>query len=212
MVNGDDADARDVTASPVKKKSRTEKRAEKKKKKKDKKKEEQKKKRGRNDQAKSKAPDTPAVTPPSILKSKGSSKGQKTKVATKQKPSDHKFARKTIEGAVVCSHDDKHTEFTMALCTLYKKMEVIDSSVVWCPRHMGKHPDWVDADQIPLCHASMSSHDVTFGGMRTFVMKKPWKPDRKWDGKDDDASLQDPEVKFVFCICAMRTLKNSSTG
>ena len=108
----------------------------------------------------------------SILKSKGSSKVGKGKVATKPKPSTHKFERKTVEGSVVCSNDDKHTEFTMALRTLYKKLEVADTGMVWNSRLKGKHPDWVDADEIPLCHTSMGTHVITFGGMRTFAKKK----------------------------------------
>ena len=115
------------------------------------------------------------------------------------KPSTHKHERKTVEGSVVCSNKDKHTEFTMALRTLYKKMEVVDQGMVWKSHLINKHPDWMDADDVPLCHTAMGTHVITFGGMKTFAKKKPWKADGQWND-DNNVDLQDPEVKFVFCL------------
>ena len=87
--------------------------------------------------------------------------------------------RKTIKGAVVCYHNDEQIKFITAPCTLYKKLKVINSSTIWCPRHVGKYDNWVGADQIPLCYASMSSHVITFGGMRTYRKKETLAPVQK---------------------------------
>ena len=180
--------------SPWKKKTRKEKPRKKKKKA---------KKRGKDDiTSEEQNEDEETTTPsPSILKGKGKVSSARKGVTMTPKISyityEHKNKRLVAEASIVLGQDDKYTELTMALRTLFSKFKKKDKTVVFCSHELGEHDPLEEPSQIPLCNTELSNHIVVSGGLKAFQMKKPWGYNKDTTPVNEEG-LADPEVYLAF--------------
>ena len=148
---------------------------------------------------------------PSILKGKASSGSGKKGVTTKMSyiNYDHKNKRLVAEASIVLEQDDKYTELTMALHTLFSKFKKKDTTVVFCSSELGEFDLLEEPAQIPLCNTKLSNHIVVLGGLKAFQMKKPWGYNKDTTPVNEDG-LANPEVYLAFSFSCDKDPKKYS--
>ena len=164
-------------------------------------------KRGREDISDDRGEDLSRATTtgprpsPSILKGKGgtrsATRGDRTAQAISYVSYDHRHKRLVVEASIVLGQEDKYTELTMALRTLFGKFKKKDKTVIFCSVEDGEFDPIEDADQIPLCNTELSNHVMVSGGLRAFQMTKPWGWRKDTTPVNEDG-FADPEVHLAL--------------
>ena len=78
------------------------------------------------------------------------------------------------------SRVDKYMEFTMRVCLLFTKLQVVDKHIVYKPVDPRNMSLLKPAD-ILFYHTEMGEHIKFSGGNRYFKMKKPLRGDKKME-------------------------------
>jgi hypothetical protein len=127
-----------------------------------------------------------------------STPGKKVQVREKP-PHDHKFKREYVEGSVVLSQDDHHTEFTMKLRGLLKEGQKVDEHLAIVPAKKGSTtPVLTTPNEIPLNQTDLGAN-VNVDTKSTVEKKHPMGKDSA-DLNEED--WPDPEVWFSFVVAS----------